>query len=173
LALHAEQRLALEALGAAHQSVFARSQTLVATARERTGALSLQIARARRQVSASKELLQHAKAHPGWPLAVPVDACDPDVAEDRAHRTFAAVTQLIERIEQQVVHDEDALDRLIADIKAAIVSDADPCLILGVLLEGITETLLQRLPASARRDTLLAVVGMLCERLNLRSLGPD
>jgi hypothetical protein len=115
-----------------------------------------------------------------WPLVVSngtdapaSDECLVDVAPETKSRTFAAVAELIEQVERAAVLDVVLTDRLITDIKRAIQSGTDPSLLMGILLEGIVQTVLERLAVADRRDTVIALCGLLCDRINQRGVGLD
>ena len=152
-----------------------RSHALVADAWARTRALQLQIASGWQQLAASKQVLKRTTTVSAPPLrgVAPSSQQTSDESAGTAGtvRTFAAVTELIEQVERVAQGESDAMDRLITDIKATILGDGEPYMLMGVLMEGIVQTLAQRLPASQRRETVLALFGLMCDRLNLDSLG--
>jgi hypothetical protein len=151
-----------------------RSHALVADAWARTRALQLQIASGWHQLAASRQVLKRTTAMADSQLGGMAPS-SPQMSDESATtagiRTFAAVTELIEQVERIAQGESDAMDRLITDIKATILGDGEPYMLMGVLMEGIVQTLAQRLPASQRRETVLALFGLMCDRLNLDSLG--
>ena len=60
-----------------------------------------------------------------------------------AGRRFTAVTELVKRVERLAENEADPLDAIAARIKEAIGGDTDPCLLMGLLLEGIAQTVVQ------------------------------
>lgn len=152
-----------------------RSHALVADAWARIRALQLQIASGWHQLAASEQVLKRTATVSARPL-YGVAPSSPQPGDGPATsagtvRTFAAVTDLIQQVERIAQDESETLDRLITDIKATIQGDSEPHMLMGVLMEGIVQTLAQRLPAAERRDTVLALIGLLCDRLNLRTLG--
>lgn len=151
-----------------------RAQALVAQTRENTNALVLQIARSRLCLAHSKELLERTANVAGLPFyaaMVAPEAAAPEARTDGTVRTFAAVTELIERVEQTAMRDENLAACLIADIKLAICSETEPTLLMGILVEGIVQTLLNRVPREERRDMIVSLCTLLCDRVNRRSIG--
>ena len=149
----------------------------MAAAREQVGALARQIALARQEVSASRDLLRRAAIAPCWPsyeaFLPQADTNEPAVETVSATPTFAAVTELIERVERSAVQETDLIGQLIANIRRAIQNEVDPSLLMGVLLEGIVQTVLERLSSIERRDTVVALCSLLVDRVNIRQIGLD
>jgi hypothetical protein len=74
-----------------------------------------------------------------------------------------------ERAASQVV---DPLAELSVAIKTALGSEADPYVMLGVLLEGVTQTLITRIPPERHAGVLTAGVALLRQRLAARGAAP-
>jgi hypothetical protein len=74
---------------------------------------------------------------------------------------------------EQAAADEPDHVRALADIiKTVSEGDADPYLIMGVLVEGAVHTLRGRIPDERREDTALAVLQLLTDRLRDAGLLP-
>jgi hypothetical protein len=58
----------------------------------------------------------------------------------------------------------DLIALLAEKVKAAVASDADPYLLMGTLIEGVTHTLAS-IPLEKQSDTARAAVGLLLDRL--------
>jgi hypothetical protein len=143
---------------------------LLAEARNRANALREQLASARERLLDSRQLLARIASPP--PPVLPhvaqsgIEPSEPAGKGDGSGPTFAAVTQLIEQVEQSAARDVDIAHRLIEDIVMAVRTDTDPSLLIGVLLEGIAEAVLELLPAPERRDTGIALCGLLWDRIS-------
>ena len=86
-------------------------------------------------------------------------------------RQFGAVDEIIAQVEQ-LARRGDPLNALAGDIKMLVTSEMNPGMLMGVLLEGIVQTLLQRMPAQERRGWLVALLQMFCVRLDLPDVDP-
>jgi hypothetical protein len=84
-------------------------------------------------------------------------------------RTVRKLSSQAERAAAQV---PDPLQELSAAIKAALQSEADPYVMLGVLLEGVTQTFTTRIPPERHSDTLAAALVTLRQRLADRGAAP-
>jgi hypothetical protein len=84
-------------------------------------------------------------------------------------RTVRKLSSQADRAAAQV---PDPLAALSAAIKTALQSDADPYVMLGVLLEGITQTLITRIPPERHHGTLTAALVLLRRRLAERGAAP-
>ena len=129
----------------------------------------------RQEVAAAKEMLKRAAAVSVLPFCslAPPPASAATTETDGEERKFTAVTELIERVERSTQDGTDPIDRLVDDIKATMLSASEPYVLIGVLLEGIVQTVLRQLPEPERRDTAFGLIGLLCDRLNLQSPGPS
>jgi len=147
----------------------------MASSRETVNAIELQLSRARSHLLQSRELLNRVAAtftlpiHGELPLVVQVGGSQAK-SDDTAPR-FAAVTELIEQMNQAVTRDAALTGRLIEELALAIQTMADPFALMGMLLEGVAETVLERLPESERRDTAIALCSMLWDRINRGQAG--
>ena len=100
---------------------------------------------------------------PGWQKDAPREAVPKG---DVAPRTFAAVTELIRHVEREASSDVGSPTHLIETIAIALQNKADPSLLMGILLEGIAQTVLEQLPAAEQRDTAIALCGLLWNRVS-------
>jgi len=83
----------------------------------------------------------------------------------RKTRTSRAVRKLSSQAAEAAAEAPDPLADLSVAIKSALQSQADPYVMLGVLLEGMTQTLVTRIPGERHRTTLAAAMVTLRERL--------
>lgn len=147
-----------------------RSRTLVAQSRETIAEIDRQLANAKARLSESMDLLARAKAMPALVSygAIPrvEEVGKADIEASGPRRIFPAVTQLIEQIEDAASRDAGLAGRLIEDIMLAIQVVAEPSLLMGILLEGMAETVLERLSEEERRETAIALCTLLWDRIN-------
>ena len=90
----------------------------------------------------------------------------------RKSRTARAVRKLSSQAAEAAAHAPDPLADLSVAIKAAMRSETDPYVMLGVLLEGVTQTLITRIPSDRHLSTLAAAFVTLRERLADRGAAP-
>jgi hypothetical protein len=83
----------------------------------------------------------------------------------RKSRITKTVGALSEQAQQAAAGADNPLEAVIASIKAAARSDADPYLLVGVLLEAIVQVLTTNIPPERRPGTELATLMMLRQRL--------
>lgn len=76
-------------------------------------------------------------------------------------QTVAGLTMLAE---QAAAEQPDLIGSLAKGVKAAVASDADPYLLIGTLIEGITYTLAS-IPQDRQPETARASIGLLFDRL--------
>jgi len=142
----------------------------MARSREAVDGIALQIAHARLSVLKSQALLARVANTFAPPVygVLPSDsqASASEAETDGTERTFAAVTELIEQVENAAERDAGLAGRLIEDIILAIQVVAEPSLLMGILLEGMAETVLERLSEKERRETAIALCALLWERIN-------
>lgn len=79
------------------------------------------------------------------------------------------VASLVLLAKQAAAEQPDLVTLLAETVKAAVASDADPYLLMGALIEGITYTLAS-IPQDRQSDTARAVVGLLFDRLRAEGL---
>jgi hypothetical protein len=82
------------------------------------------------------------------------------------------VRKLSSQAEQAAAQVPDKLAELSAAIKSTLQSEADPYVMLGVLLEGMTQTLITRIPPARHHSTLTAALVLLRRRLADRGAAP-
>jgi hypothetical protein len=85
-------------------------------------------------------------------------------------RIFPDLETLIQKIEATAADSLDPLAIMIELMKLAVASSADPYLLAGALIEGITSTIAARIPQEKRRDVALEAVRLLRDRLETRGL---
>ena len=158
---------------AGHHDLIERSRLLLAAAHDRTGALRQQLVRASSRLSATRQLLARIEAVSALRYFAAAPPPPPVRSAAEATRTFAAVTELIQQIEHSAAGDGEAMTRLIGDIKCAIQTESDPWLLMGVLLEGIVQTALERLPAREQQQTRVALLTLLWDRIKPHRPEPD
>jgi hypothetical protein len=83
----------------------------------------------------------------------------------RKQSKTSAVRKLSRQAAQAAALAPDKLAELSVAIKSALQSEADPYVMLGVLLEGMTQTLLTRIPPERHHSTLTAALVLLRQRL--------
>ena len=82
------------------------------------------------------------------------------------------VRKLSSQAQQAAAQVPDPLAELSVAIKAALQSEADPYVMLGVLLEGMTQILVTRIPPGRHHGTLSAALVMLRQRLAAGGAAP-
>ncbi|HTW70390.1 MAG TPA: hypothetical protein VME47_10920 [Acetobacteraceae bacterium] len=90
----------------------------------------------------------------------------------RKTRTSRAVRTLSSQAEQAAAQAPDPLAELSRAIKIALQGETDPYVMLGVLVEGIAQTLVTRIPPGRHDSTLAAAMVTLRERLADRGATP-
>lgn len=86
-------------------------------------------------------------------------------------KIFGEILRLIEQAEQAAAATPDATSLLAQVIRLTVKSDADPYLILGVLVEGVAHTLTTRIPDERRVEIAEEVSKLLAERLKAHGIG--
>jgi hypothetical protein len=81
-------------------------------------------------------------------------------------RMFPDLETLIRKIEATASYSSDPLAILVALMKMAIASEADPYMLAGALIEGITATVAQKIPPERQRDVAVECVRLLRDRLS-------
>lgn len=90
----------------------------------------------------------------------------------RKRPNFRTIRKLSSQAEQAAAQAPDPLAELSVAIKAALQTQADPYVMLGVLLEGMTQTLITRIPPERHLGTLTAALVLLRQRLAARGAAP-
>jgi hypothetical protein len=86
-------------------------------------------------------------------------------------RPFPAVEALIRRIQRIAASRPDPLHILAQTISMTDAIGADPYAVLGVLIEGAVQTIVQRIPEERQTETAETLVRLLKERLEARGVG--
>jgi hypothetical protein len=85
-------------------------------------------------------------------------------------RPYPAIDALIRRV-QRVAADRPDPTHILAEVIAMIgASEADPYLVLGVLVEGIAHTVAHHIPAERQAATIAEVARLLSIRLKAHGL---
>ena len=82
------------------------------------------------------------------------------------------VRKLSNQAEQAAAQAPDPLAALSVAIKTALGSEADPYVMVGVLLEGVTQAFITRIPPERHDRTLTAALVLLRQRLAARGVAP-
>jgi hypothetical protein len=80
-------------------------------------------------------------------------------------RPFPAVDNLIRRAQRVAAGRPDPARILAQTISMACLGGADPCAVLGVLIEGTVQTLVEHIPHERRAEVAAALKQLLEERL--------
>lgn len=88
------------------------------------------------------------------------EAASPSPDQDQSE-----LDKLIQLAEQAVVDEPDPVRALADIIKTVSEGDADPYLVIGVLVGGAVHTLQSRIPDERQEDTASAVLKLLADRL--------
>lgn len=86
-------------------------------------------------------------------------------------RIFGEIVRLIEQAEQAAAATPDPTSVLAHVIRLTAKTDADPYLILGVLVEGVAHTLETRIPDERHGEIGKEVSDLLLERLRAHGIG--
>jgi hypothetical protein len=85
-------------------------------------------------------------------------------------KIFGEILWLIEQAEQAAAATPDPTNLLAHVIRLTVDTDADPYLILGVLVEGVAHTLAMRIPDERRSEIAGEVSRLLVERLKAHGI---
>jgi hypothetical protein len=80
-------------------------------------------------------------------------------------RAFPAVEALIRRVQRVAASRPDPMHILAQTISMTGAIGADPYAVLGVLVEGAVQTIVQQIPAEQREETAAMLLRLLQERL--------
>jgi hypothetical protein len=86
--------------------------------------------------------------------------------EFAAFRDQSALGNLIRQAEPAARSESDPVQAIAGSIRRAVEDNADPYLLVGVLLEGIVYVTRSEIPTVQREETACTVVRMLADRLN-------
>ena len=85
-------------------------------------------------------------------------------------RPFPAVEALIRRVHRVAAGRPDPMHILAQTISMTGAIGADPYAVLGVLVEGAVQTIIQQIPEERRAEAAAALVQLLKERLDARGI---
>jgi hypothetical protein len=85
-------------------------------------------------------------------------------------RPFPAVEALIRRVQRVAAARPDPMHILAQTISMTGAIGADPYAVLGVLVEGAVQTIVQQIPAEHQAETAATLVRLLKERLSARGV---
>jgi hypothetical protein len=85
-------------------------------------------------------------------------------------RPFPAVEALVRRVQRAAANRPDPLHILAQTIGMTGTIGMDPYAVLGVLVEGAVQTLVQHIPAERQADAVAMLVELLEERLKANGL---
>jgi hypothetical protein len=88
-------------------------------------------------------------------------------------RPFPAVEALIRRIQRVAASRPDPLHILAQTISMTSAIDADPYAVLGVLVEGAVQTIVQQIPTEQQTETAATLVRLLRERLSAQGIASE
>lgn len=75
---------------------------------------------------------------------------------------------MIRQVEAKASGELDPLAVVAMLLKLTVRSEADPYLLIGQLVEGITETVLRRIPADKQGEVAVDTIRLFCDRLRAR-----
>ncbi len=140
--------VSLREVRATHQNTMAVTTERIAHSERSCHAAMVAIAASQQRLETSSDLLRRS-------------------AESSASRmtgsTSAAADDLIDQSEDLDL----TIDDLIAKLKGMVPNTDKPAMLAGILLEGIVQTMLQRIPSPRRREMTMALSLLLCQRLGL------
>jgi hypothetical protein len=85
-------------------------------------------------------------------------------------RPFPAVEALIRRVQRIAASRPDPMHILAQTISMTGAIGADPYAVLGVLIEGAVQTVVEQIPAEHQQETAATLVRLLTERLIARGI---
>jgi hypothetical protein len=85
-------------------------------------------------------------------------------------RPFPAVEALIRRVQRVAASRPDPMHILAHTISMTGAIGADPYTVLGVLVEGVVQTVVQHIPEEQRAETAATLLRLLKERLQARGV---
>jgi hypothetical protein len=88
-------------------------------------------------------------------------------------RPYPAVEALIRRVQRIAAGRPDPMHILAQTIGMTGAIGADPYAVLGVLVEGAVETIVQQIPKEHQAETAATLLLLLKERLNARGIATD
>ena len=93
--------------------------------------------------------------------------------EVKTHQNQSELAKLIQLAEQAAAHEPDPVRALADIIRAVAEGNADPYLVIGVLIEGAVHLLDIRIPEQRRADTASALLQLVADRLRTTGMEPN
>ena len=147
-----------------------QSRDLLAQVAERSRAIQQQLLIAKQQLLISRELLARSTIQLASPLIrmgrLTTNMREPTSEAGSEAPRFEAVSELIQQVERSATTETGLVTQLIEDIMLALESSNDANLLIGVLLQGLIQTVQERLPAADQRETAIALCGLLWDRVS-------
>ena len=78
---------------------------------------------------------------------------------------YPILDSMIRQVEANAAAEPDNVAALAAMLRLVIASDADPYILVGVLIEGLAEAIVQRIPAEKQGDVGLQSMRLLLQQL--------
>jgi uncharacterized protein (DUF2342 family) len=91
-------------------------------------------------------------------------------AVEMPDRPFPAVEALIRQVQRVAASRPDPMHILAQTISMTGAIGVDPYTVLGVLVEGAVQTVVEQIPAEQQMETAATLVRLLKERLNARGV---
>ncbi len=88
-------------------------------------------------------------------------------------RPYPAVEALIRRVQRIAASRPDPMYILAQTITMTGAIGADPYAVLGVLVEGAVQTILQQIPAEQQQETSATLIRLLAERLQAHGIAGE
>ena len=95
---------------------------------------------------------------------------EPRDAVPMPDRPFPAVEALIRRVQRIAAGRPDPMHILAQTIGMTSAIGADPYAVLGVLIEGAVQTIVQQIPAEQQQETAATLLRLLQDRLDAHGL---
>lgn len=167
------EKSSLQAISRFDEAV-AKARLSLTTANDDIRELRLLIDTTRQRISEGWECLTRASTlarastmtrSSSMDLSFPSGMIRPQSETGGAMRTFAAVTKLIEQVEQSTLSDTEVVSSLVSEIILAAGSLSDPSLLVGILLESTVQAVRERFPIAEQRETAIALCGLLFDHI--------
>lgn len=150
----------------------ASSWALVSSVRENTISIRSLLRTGRQQLEASEKLLARVGIDRGYRFLDRESAVSESLsATGETVRSFAAVTALIEEVERAGRSEAEIEGGLVAEILACRKL-CNPPAVVGVLLEGIVETVREQFPAAKQTETAITLCNLLYHYITRRRAEP-
>ena len=86
-------------------------------------------------------------------------------SRDAIDQNQSELDKLIQLAEQAAANELDPIRALVEKIRSVTEGNADPYVVMGVLVEGAVHTLETRIPTERREDTAAALLRLVVDRL--------